>query len=379
MLELIQDFSLNIFSSIVLIILLVSMYIKKEIYRFSSRLFGYIILAILLLLNLEILSWVFDGIETQIARNLNYIFNILFFISSGIVAGLFSSYVDYIVFKSKERLRNRLYYMHVFILLIVLIIINHFVPIIFGFSETNIYSRGPLILLGLGLVGLLMFYILFLVFQNRKRLQGKAITIYIFVLLPFFAAILQMITYGLLIMWSGMAIGVIIAYIFTETISTSRDYLTKLHTRLLIVEYVERLVQKKTEFSVIMIDLDDYKLFNDEHGHSEGDKILINFSKVLTQCFHSNSIVSRFGGDEFVIISQSNEEDILANIKHIEETLNKYEAYPLIKKLKFSYGYSFSKIDQVTSLDSLLDDADRKMYKLKSKHKNQNRRRSDSA
>lgn len=377
MIDLIQDFSLNIFSSIVLIILLVSMFIKKEIYRFSSRLFGYIIVSILLLLILEILSWVFDGTETPIARNLNYIFNVLFFISSGILAGLFSSYVDYIIYKSKERLQKRLYYMHIFVFMIVLSIINHFNPILFSFNEENIYSREPLILLGLGSVGLLMVYILTLVFQNRKNLRKKSITINIFVLLPFFAAVLQMITYGLLIMWSGMAVGVIIAYIFTETISTSKDYLTKLHTRFMTVEYAERLIEKKTRFAVIMIDLDDYKSFNDEYGHSEGDKILVNFSKVLSKCFHLNSIVSRFGGDEFVIISQSSEKNILLSIKDIEDTLKSYDIYPLIKNLRFSYGYSFSDFNQNKSLDSLLDDADRNMYRLKSEHKNQNRRRSD--
>ncbi len=374
-----QDFSLNIFSSILLIVLLISMFSKRELYRFSSRLFAHIIVAILLLLVLEILSWVFDGIQTSSARNLNFIFNTLFFVSSGVVAGLFASYVDYIVFKSKERLLKRLYYMHVFIILIILAIINCFTPILFSLSEENLYSREPWILLGLGLIGILMVVVLISVYQNRKRLQGKAITIYIFVLLPFITAVLQMVTYGLLIMWSGMAIGVVIAYIFTENISTSKDYLTKLRTRLMIVEYVERLIEKKTEFAVIMIDLDDYKSINDEFGHSEGDKVLVSFSDVLSKCFHLNSVVSRFGGDEFVIISKSTENEILSNIKKVEDALSNYDSYPLIKDLKFSYGYSFNSLDKITSIDSLLDDADRNMYQLKSEHKNLKRRKSDSA
>lgn len=376
--DVIQYFSLNIFSSILLIILLISMFSKKEIYRYSSRLFMHIIVAILFLLILEILSWVFDGIQTSIAKNLNFMFNTIFFVFSGIVAGFFASYVDYIIFKSKERLLKRMYYMHVLIILIVLGIINYFVPILFSLGEENIYSRGPLILLGLGLIGILMIYILFLVYLNKKRLKGKAITIYIFVLLPFFSAVLQMLSYGLLIMWSGMAIGVIIAYIFTETVSTSKDYLTKLHTRLMIVEYVERLIEKKIKFYIIMIDLDDYKTFNDELGHNEGDKILVNFSKVLSNNFHLNSVVSRFGGDEFVVVSQSSEKEILQNIKKIEATLKSFDSYPLIKKLKFSYGYSFNDLTQKRSIDSLLDDADNMMYRLKSEHKNMKRRRSDS-
>ena len=377
MIEFFQDFSLNIFSSILLIILLISMFTKKETYRFSSRLFMRIIIAILILLILEVLSWVFDGIQTVTAMRLNFLFNTLFFMASGIVAGFFSSYVDYIIYKSRERLKKRLYYMHVSIIIIILGVINCFVPLLFTINSENIYSREPLILLGIGFVGVLMIYILGLVFLNRKKLEGNAPTIYVFVLLPFVTAVLQMVSYGLLIMWSGMALGVIIAYIFTETVNNTKDYLTKLNTRLMVGEYVERLIEKEVVFTVIMIDLDDYKSFNDNYGHSEGDKILINFSKLLSECFNENSIVSRFGGDEFVIVTQLNESNIHDNINDLISKISEFEHYPLLKEVKFSYGLSMNDTSKDMTFDSILDNADSKMYNLKAQHKNLKRRAND--
>jgi diguanylate cyclase (GGDEF)-like protein len=297
--------------------------------------------------------------------------------ASGIVAGFFSSYVDYIIYKSRERLKKRLYYMHVSIIIIILGVINCFVPLLFTINSENIYSREPLILLGIGFVGVLMIYILGLVFLNRKKLEGNAPTIYVFVLLPFVTAVLQMVSYGLLIMWSGMALGVIIAYIFTETVNNTKDYLTKLNTRLMVGEYVERLIEKEVVFTVIMIDLDDYKSFNDNYGHSEGDKILINFSKLLSECFNENSIVSRFGGDEFVIVTQLNESNIHDNINDLISKISEFEHYPLLKEVKFSYGLSMNDTSKDMTFDSILDNADSKMYNLKAQHKNLKRRAND--
>ncbi len=377
MIDFFEQFSLNTFSIILLLILLVSMVSKKEIYRYSSRLFVRIIFSILMLLILEILSWSFDGIQNEFAKILNYLFNLVFFVSSGVLAGFFASYVDFLVFKSKERLKRRIYYMHSLIFLLVLGIINMFTPILFTISDSNVYERGPLIILGLGVVGILMVYILIIVYLNKDKVDQKISTIYIFILLPFIAAVLQMMSYGLLIMWSGMALGVVIAYIFTETISTSKDYLTKLYTRAVIDDYVDRLIDKNVSFSITMIDLDDYKLFNDKYGHKEGDKILVYFSKTLLSAFPDDSVVSRFGGDEFVIISYMNEIEVEDCFRRVREVLRNNQEYPLINNAMFSYGYSLNRSGQTQTLDKMLDDADRNMYQMKAVRKNLKRRVTD--
>ncbi len=56
---------------------------------------------------------------------------------------------------------------------------------------------------------------------------------------------------------------------------------------------------------VILTDIDNFKAINDGHGHEAGDKLLINYSEVLTQAVRTTDMVARLGGDEFVIVLEN--------------------------------------------------------------------------
>src|SRR5699024_384107 len=53
--------------------------------------------------------------------------------------------------------------------------------------------------------------------------------------------------------------------------------------------------------AMILIDLDDFKLVNDRHGHLKGDAVLRNVAMVLNVTFETASIIGRYGGDEFIV------------------------------------------------------------------------------
>ncbi len=55
-------------------------------------------------------------------------------------------------------------------------------------------------------------------------------------------------------------------------------------------------------FSIILIDIDDFKQFNDKHGHQMGDKVLVEVSKMLKNGIRDTDILGRWGGEEFIII-----------------------------------------------------------------------------
>jgi diguanylate cyclase (GGDEF)-like protein len=85
------------------------------------------------------------------------------------------------------------------------------------------------------------------------------------------------------------------------------DELTGLPNRSLFLDRLERLVlrnkrQRDANFAVIYIDLDNFKQINDTFGHIEGDKVLIEISKILIENTRDVDTVSRFGGDEFLIL-----------------------------------------------------------------------------
>lgn len=84
------------------------------------------------------------------------------------------------------------------------------------------------------------------------------------------------------------------------------DGLTGLKTRRYFMDELQRhwklASRSGRPFSVVLIDLDNFKLINDTHGHLEGDLTLTHLARVLEQKSRSDSIVCRYGGDEFTIL-----------------------------------------------------------------------------
>lgn len=85
-----------------------------------------------------------------------------------------------------------------------------------------------------------------------------------------------------------------------------RDPLTGLYNRRYLEETVERELgraqREQKPLSVIMLDLDYFKTINDEHGHSAGDKVLVNVANLLGSHLRGEDLICRFGGEEFTII-----------------------------------------------------------------------------
>ena len=91
----------------------------------------------------------------------------------------------------------------------------------------------------------------------------------------------------------------------------SRDKLTGFLNKATVTEKLKVLCRKVEGF-LMMVDLDSFKLVNDIYGHDMGDKVLISFSEILKNTLDENATIGRFGGDEFVIFAPGfkTEEDI---------------------------------------------------------------------
>ena len=157
------------------------------------------------------------------------------------------------------------------------------------------------------------------------------------------------------------------------------DSLTGLYTRVKSNEYINQLINKQSSFGVIMIDLDDFKYLNDNYGHNEGDKILVGFGEILGRVFENDAIVSRFGGDEFLIIKKNFKlEEFDSYKKDIYNELEKEtDRNKLYKNFKFSIGCSIYEDGYIKTGEELIIEADNRMYSDKSKNKNSKRRSSD--
>ncbi|MDB4285605.1 diguanylate cyclase [bacterium] len=128
-------------------------------------------------------------------------------------------------------------------------------------------------------------------------------------------------------------------------------------------------IAKRTKEAMFMlyVDLDDLKVINDEHGHKEGDLVLAKAAEILKENFRESDIVARIGGDEFVVFpirtTKSNQGIIVERFEKAIVRYNEVSKKPY--KLTMSFGISSYDPDSASSLDELLIEADKAMYRMK--------------
>ncbi|MBL4613570.1 MAG: bifunctional diguanylate cyclase/phosphodiesterase, partial [Magnetovibrio sp.] len=154
------------------------------------------------------------------------------------------------------------------------------------------------------------------------------------------------------------------------------DPLTGLANRVLLLERLDNLLLDNTEpegpFAVILGDLDDFRIINDTLGHVVGDEALKEAAGRIHQKAPSGSLVSRFGGDEFVIVVPCRGDKNLANL--VCDTLLSAFERPLEVDghrlyVGISLGVAFADTSDATAT-SLLQMADVAMYAAKDRGRN---------
>ena len=151
------------------------------------------------------------------------------------------------------------------------------------------------------------------------------------------------------------------------------DKLTGLYNRKILDNLHKDFTTKNLEYSVMFIDLNDFKPINDTYGHDIGDRVLVNFSQRLQDLVRDTDFVVRMGGDEFLIVIP-----LLKNPEFLEKFCQRLESIiiePLIiddisLNLTLSYGYAVSNKDG-ENLQQVIVKADNNMYTQK--HKNKHR------
>lgn len=145
-----------------------------------------------------------------------------------------------------------------------------------------------------------------------------------------------------------------------------RDFLTNLNNRMCMTQLLSKALEKGAPFSVLMLDIDDFKMINDTLGHMAGDKVLLVISQKLTSIPNKLLTVSRFGGDEFLCMIQSGEEsDAREAAVQIQEALGE----PVLigdKKLTIRVSMGISIAGKHSSdVNELIAYADMAMYAVK--------------
>lgn len=147
------------------------------------------------------------------------------------------------------------------------------------------------------------------------------------------------------------------------------DELTKLPNRKLLSKLCNDLIQCNNEFALIFIDLNKFKYINDVFGHSAGDEVLVNFSKRIQACLNYKGIITRYSGDEFIIIYSDYKDNNELEVFYKEVILEAFKE-PIVfnngKKLfiDFAAGVSVYPKD-ANNFNDLIDKSDFMMYSNK--------------
>lgn len=151
------------------------------------------------------------------------------------------------------------------------------------------------------------------------------------------------------------------------------DQLTQLPNRAFLLDRLSFIItqakRRALRFALLFIDLDDFKAINDSLGHEAGDRLLLAIAQSLKLAVRDSDIVSRFGGDEFVILLMNLQEtsDIDAVVNKILEHLTQpYRVDQQICHVGGSIGISLFP-DDGQDAESLIQMADQAMYRAKEK------------
>ena len=150
------------------------------------------------------------------------------------------------------------------------------------------------------------------------------------------------------------------------------DKLTGLANRKALVNYFEKIGDQKSNYVMVIFDIDNFKSFNDLNGHLCGDYILKEVSKIAKDN-SKDDFVSRWGGEEFVIISLKEKtiEETYNKIDKIRKTIEEYDFVYDEKVLKTTITIGFAEYEEGASLEDWITIADEKLYYGKQHGKNQ--------
>ncbi len=115
--------------------------------------------------------------------------------------------------------------------------------------------------------------------------------------------------------------------------------------------------------ALTMIDLNNLKQINDTYGHEVGDKMIFEFSKILKHSFPPNSVICRWGGDEFVVMTEHKYAEVNEQyVKNLHAAINDYNLKSKEYTLSYAVGSCLSTEYPEADYEELLSIADKRMY-----------------
>ena len=157
----------------------------------------------------------------------------------------------------------------------------------------------------------------------------------------------------------------------SESVMKNNDLITHFPDRTMFKDYYEKVklfIEDNFTIYIILLDIDNFKNLNDIYGHIIGDKIISETADKITSIINKKDYVCRYGGDELIILLiEENDENIINKLMKIVETPSNNKE---LNGINITYSIGVAKqIDKLLSYFNLVDLADKALYNVKRKGK----------
>ncbi len=151
---------------------------------------------------------------------------------------------------------------------------------------------------------------------------------------------------------------------------TVKDFLTGVHNRKYLMETGPMLLalnrREQSRVALLMLDIDNFKGVNDKYGHDSGDKVLQAFSNNIIKRMRKGDIFSRFGGEEFVLVlNRMTEREAEKFANELRVLLSSQSVSTAQGDVSYTVSIGVIMSDETSELKSLIDNADKALYKAK--------------
>jgi len=164
--------------------------------------------------------------------------------------------------------------------------------------------------------------------------------------------------------WHCVTLSLILYFLLMSEFDSSFDALTGFYSRAAFEKATKQIKETKA-FSIIILDINNFKNVNDTYGHDYGDAVLKTVAAVIRKSFNKHYTCYRFGGDEFSILSDETDQEkieqhLRAMTNNLGEMREKGEPLPTV-----SYGYSIFHGGEKLDFQKTFKEADEQMYCFK--------------
>ncbi|MBB1389015.1 sensor domain-containing diguanylate cyclase [Shewanella sp. SG44-6] len=155
------------------------------------------------------------------------------------------------------------------------------------------------------------------------------------------------------------------------------DGLTQLHNRRHWQDCMEKEFDRYSRYgdaaSLVMIDIDNFKLINDKYGHPAGDKVIQHIAYLLKQALRETDCAGRYGGEEFgVVLSKTTAEDALNFTERLRKRIEESEIAFENRLIKVTISIGINDLDsEIDNSSTWLSGADKALYLAKQQGRNQ--------